>query len=59
MKEPVKSKYPKDFIPADAKCIIGIDESKDGDCTVKGFFDPKENKVYIQEIIYRKEGEDV
>lgn len=52
-KEQVKiSDYPADFIPKDAKLIIGIDEgSPDGDCTVKGFY--KDGEYHIQSVEHR------
>lgn len=40
-----------DFIPSDALIIYGVDYSKDGDSTVKGFFDPLTDEYHIQEVI--------
>lgn len=46
------SEYPSDFIPSGAKTFIGIDHaSPDGDCTVKGFYDPETGEFHIQEIL--------
>ena len=52
-KEQIKpSDYPADFIPNAAKLIIGVDEgSKDGDCTVKGFY--KDGEYHIQSVEHR------
>ena len=46
------SDYPTDLIPAVAELIIGVDYSKDGDCTVKGFYDPKTGEYHIQEVVH-------
>lgn len=56
-KELIKtSDYPEDFIPAGGKIIIGVDlASKDGDCTVKGFYDPKMGEYHIQEVAHNTE----
>lgn len=43
---------PTDFIPAGAKIIIGVDMAKDGDCTMKGFYDPKTGEYHIQEVVH-------
>lgn len=46
------SNCPSDFIPSGAKVFIGIDHaSPDGDCTVKGFYDPETGEFHIQEIL--------
>jgi hypothetical protein len=43
------SEYPSNFIPKDAKILIGVDYGKDGTTTtVKGFF--KDGVYHIQEI---------
>lgn len=49
------SDYPSDFIPEGAVVILGVDYSKDGDCTVKGFYDPKTGEYHIQEVVHNKE----
>ena len=46
------SECPSDFIPFGAAVIIGVDRaSPDGDCTVKGFYDPKTKEFHIQELL--------
>lgn len=45
------SDYPADYIPAGAEIIIGGDYSKDGCCTVKGFYDIKTGEYHIQEVV--------
>jgi hypothetical protein len=48
-----KSDYPKDFIPANAEIIVGVDMAKDGrDCTVKGFYDPASGEYHVQEVLH-------
>lgn len=49
------SECPSDFIPSDAVTFIGVDLSKDGDCTVKGFYDTNTGKYHIQEVEYANE----
>jgi len=45
------SEYPSDFIPNGGQVFVGIDYgSPDGDCTVKGFYDPVTGEYHIQEI---------
>ena len=45
------SQYPRDFIPKGAEIFVGIDHgSPDGDCTVKGFYDPQTGEFHIQEV---------
>lgn len=46
------SDYPAGVVPSGAVPIIGVDFSKDGFCTVKGFYDPKTGKHHIQEIFH-------
>lgn len=46
------SDYPTDYIPAGAKVITGIDYSDEGECTVKGFYDPKTGEYHIQEVVH-------
>lgn len=46
------SDYPTDFIPAGAEAIIGVDYSEDGDCTVRGFYDPNTGELHIQEVVH-------
>lgn len=44
------SDYPPNFLPAGS---IAIDQSsEDGDCTVKGFYDPKTGEYHIQEVVH-------
>ena len=44
------SEYPPNFLPAGS---IVIDQtSEDGDCTVKGFYDPKTGEYHIQEVVH-------
>lgn len=44
------SEYPPDFLPTGS---IGIDQSSEnGDCTVKGFYDPKTGEYHIQEVVH-------
>ena len=46
------SDCPADYIPDGAEAIIGVDYSDDGDCTVKGFYDPKTGEYHIQEVLH-------
>ncbi len=47
------SDYPTDFLPAGS---IAIDQaSENGDCTVKGFYDPKTGEYHIQEVVHNVE----
>jgi hypothetical protein len=47
------SDYPTDFLPAGS---IAIDQaSENGDCTVKGFYDPKTGEYHIQEVVHNAE----
>jgi hypothetical protein len=47
------SDYPANFLPANT---IAIDQaSEDGDCTVKGFYDPATGEYHIQEVVYNAE----
>lgn len=49
------SEYASNFIPKDAKIFLVTGHgSLDGDCTVKGFYDPKTGKYHIQEIMPNK-----
>ena len=44
------SDYPDNLLPAGS---IAIDQaSEDGDCTVKGFYDPKTGEIHIQEVVH-------
>lgn len=44
------SEYPPNFLPAGS---IAIDQaSEDGDCTVKGFYDPATGEYHIQEVVH-------
>ena len=44
------SEYPTNFLPAGS---IAIDQtSENGDCTVKGFYDPKTGEYHIQEVVH-------
>ena len=45
-----ESDWPANIIPAGA---IAIDQaSENGDCTVKGFYDPATNEFHIQEVLH-------
>lgn len=46
------SDYPADFIPAGAVEILGVDIAPGGDCTVKGFYDPRTGEYHIQEVVH-------
>lgn len=49
------SEYPSNLVPKGAKIIIGVDPaSPDGDCTVRGFYDPKTGELHVQEVDYAK-----
>ena len=44
------SEYPPNFLPAGS---IAINQaSEDGDCTVKGFYDPATGEYHIQEVVH-------
>ena len=44
------SDYPTNFLPAGS---IAIDQaSENGDCTVKGFYDPATGEYHIQEVVH-------
>ena len=43
------SEYPQNFLPAGSIAIC--QSSEDGDCTVKGFYDPKTGEFHIQEFV--------
>lgn len=44
------SEWPANIIPAGA---IAIDQASDnGDCTVKGFYDPATGEFHIQEVLH-------
>ena len=44
------SDYPQNILPAGS---IAIDQaSENGDCTVKGFYDPKTGEIHIQEVVH-------
>ena len=46
------SDYPPDFLPAGT---IAIDQaSEDGDCAVKGFYNPNTNEYHIQEVTHNE-----
>ncbi len=46
------SDYPPNFLPAGS---IAIDQaSENGDCTVKGFYDPKTGEYHIQEVLHNQ-----
>ena len=46
------SDWPANIIPAGA---IAIDQaSEDGDCTVKGFYDPATGEFHIQEVLHNE-----
>lgn len=47
-----ESPYPSDFIPAGAEIIVGMDHSAEGDCTIKGFYDPATGQTHIQEVTH-------
>lgn len=47
-----ESGHPSDFIPAGAVTILGVDVSKDGDYTVKGFHDPATGEYHVQEVVH-------
>ena len=48
-----KSDYPKDFIPANAEIIVGVDMAKDGsDYTVRGFHDLITGEYHVQEVLH-------
>jgi len=44
------SEYPPNFLPAGS--IAFNQTSEDGDCTVKGFYDPKTDQSHIQEVVH-------
>ena len=44
------SDYPANFLPSGS---IAIDQaSENGDCTVKGFYDPETGEYHIQEVVH-------
>ncbi len=44
------SEYPPNFLPAGS---IAIDQSSEnGDCAVKGFYDPATGEYHIQEVVH-------
>lgn len=44
------SEYPSNFLPAGS---IAINQaSEDGECTVKGFYDPATGEYHIQEVVH-------
>lgn len=45
-----RSYYPTNFLPAGSSVIC--QSSEDGDCTVKGFYDPTTGEYHIQEVVY-------
>lgn len=48
------SNYPSNYIPKDGRIFIGVDmASKDGDCTVKGFY-KSDGSIHVQEVEYSK-----
>jgi len=44
------SDCPADFLPAGTIVIDQADEN--GDCTVKGFYDPKTGEFHVQEVVH-------
>jgi hypothetical protein len=48
----------KERIPVGAQVIIGVDHSKDGDTTVKGFYDPDTGEYHINEYLRYCHGRD-
>ena len=43
------SEFPRDFIPKDAKILVGVDISDGKEITVKGFY--LNGEYHIQEVI--------
>lgn len=46
------SDWPANIIPAGAMAIDRA--SEDGDCTVKGFYDPATGEFHIQEVLHNQ-----